>query len=272
MNYNRVFTFGCSFTQFFWPTWSDIIEYDMKLPTQNWGMCGLGNVGIAHRLLEADATHKFTENDLIMVLWSTWPRECRVINGQWQPAGNIFNNTDLYNSKFRKTYWSANNDIIKNVGAIHMAGKSFPITYQATTYNPHESLHDDIYNNEIFYSTLSKNIDYISSLDRFSWNHSWKHDKKSFDGAMLHVDNHPDIEANLKFVEECIYPKINRVLKDSTREYYMRMHNKVVDMGKSGITKKEITEWSGHNGIGAFFKRHFQFDGESKRHGIPFNK
>lgn len=268
MNYDRVFTFGCSFTQFFWPTWSDIIEYDMKLPTQNWGLCGLGNVGIAHRLLEADATHKFTENDLIMVLWSTWPRECRVINGQWRTAGNIFNNTDLYNSKFQKTYWSANNDIIKNVGAIHMAGKSFPIAYQATMYNPHESLDDDIYNNEIFYSTLSKNIDYISSLDSFSW----KYDKKSFDGAMLHIDNHPDIEANLKFVEECIYPKINRVLKDSTREYYMRTHNKVVDMGKSGITKKEITEWSGHNGIGAFFKRHFQFDGESKRHGIPFNK
>jgi hypothetical protein len=268
MNYDRVFTFGCSFTQFFWPTWSDIIEYDMKLPTQNWGLCGLGNVGIAHRLLEADATHKFTERDLIMVLWSTWPRECRFINGQWQSAGNIFNNRELYNKKFQKTYWSANNDIIKNVGAIHMAGKSFPITYQATLHNVYDD--DDIYSNEGFYNMLSDNIDYINSLDSFSWTH----DKKSFDGAMLHVDNHPDIEAHLKFVEECIYPKINRVLKDSTREYYMRMHNKVIDMGKSGITKKEITEWAGHHnkGIGAFFKRHFDFDGESKRHGIPFNK
>ena len=269
MTYDRIFTFGCSFTQFFWPTWADIIEYDMKLPTQNWGLCGLGNVGIAHRLLEADATHKFTDRDLIMVLWSTWPREDRLINGEWQPAGNIFNNQGLYNKKFQKTYWDVNNDIIKNVGAIYMAGKSFPITYQATILGPSDSEDDAIYEDEKFYSILSDKMDDIRSLDRFSWNH----DKLSFEGAMKNIDNHPDIEAHIKFIEEYVYPKINRVLKESTREYYMQMHNKVIDMGKSGITKKEITEWSTQkDGIGAFFKRHFNFDGESKRHGIPFNK
>lgn len=268
MNYDRVFTFGCSFTQFFWPTWSDIIEYDMNLPTQNWGLCGLGNVGIAHRLLEADATHKFTERDLIMVLWSSWPRECRFLNNQWRTAGNIFNNKDIYNRKFQKTYWSANNDIIKNVGAIHMAGNSFPITYQATILGPLESDESAIYKDEEFYSILGDKVDSVLALDKFSWGNT----TRAFDGAMDHIDNHPDIEAHLKFLDEYIYPKINRVMKESTREYYIRMHNKVVNMGKAGITKKEITEWSGHNGIGAFFKRHFQFDGESKRHGIPFNK
>ena len=269
MNYDRVFTFGCSFTQFFWPTWSDIIEYDMKLPTQNWGLCGLGNVGIAHRLLEADATHKFTDRDLIMVLWSTWPRECRFINGQWQSAGNIFNNRDLYNKKFQKTYWSIDNDLVKNVGAITMANRSFPITYQATMDRTAEIEDKDVYSDSILYNTFEDNIEFIRSFDVFPWDDF----DRAFDRTMTYIDNHPDIEAHLKFVEECIYPKINRVLKDSTREYYMRIHDKVIDMGKSGITKKEITEWADSNhGIDAFFKRHFQFDGESKRHGIPFNK
>ena len=265
-NYDRIFTFGCSFTQFWWPTWSDIIEYDTQLPTQNWGLCGLGNVGIAHRLLEADVTHKFTERDLILVLWSTWPREDRFVSSGWRPAGNIFNNKDLYDNKFRKIHWDLDNDIIKNVGAIHMAGKSFPIAYQATLRPTHDDVDNDIYKSGVLYNTFSDNIDYINSLDSFLWHNT----SLAFEGAMEHVDNHPDIKSHLQFVDECIYPNINRIMKNSTREHYMRMHNKVVDMGKAGITQKEITEWAGHRnkGIGPFFKRHFDFDGHDKRCGL----
>ena len=37
--YNRLFTFGCSYTRYNWPTWADIIADDLQIPFQNWGVC-----------------------------------------------------------------------------------------------------------------------------------------------------------------------------------------------------------------------------------------
>lgn len=266
MQYDRVFTFGCSFTQFFWPTWADIIETDLGLPTQHWGLCGLGNVGIAHRLLEADAIHKFTPNDLIIVLWSTWSRECRFVRGQWQCAGNIIQDANtLYKKQFVKDHWSIDNDLVKNVGAITMSNRSFPITYQATMDRTAEIEDKDVYSDSILYNTFKDNIEFIRSFDIFQWDNF----DLAFDDTMTHVDNHPDIKAHLEFAEEYICSKLNRTMKQSTKTYYMQMHNKVVEMGKSGILKKEIRQWSD---IEIFFKNHFDFDGNGKRLGVPFNK
>ncbi len=76
--YNRIFTFGCSYTSFMWPTWADIIADDLCLPLQNWGIAGIGNVAIVSRMLECDLKNKFTDSDLILVNWSSWHREDRV--------------------------------------------------------------------------------------------------------------------------------------------------------------------------------------------------
>ena len=35
----RLFTFGCSFTQYWWPTWADILGYQHDF-YENWGRCG----------------------------------------------------------------------------------------------------------------------------------------------------------------------------------------------------------------------------------------
>lgn len=89
--YKRIFAFGCSFTAYRWPTWADIIAVEANTEYYNYGLAGLGNLGIMCKISEANAMHKFNEDDLVMVLWSTYSREDRWFNGSWYPMGNVWN-------------------------------------------------------------------------------------------------------------------------------------------------------------------------------------
>ena len=46
----RLFTFGCSVTEFIWPTWADILgrEFDYY---ENWGRVGAGNLYIFNSII-----------------------------------------------------------------------------------------------------------------------------------------------------------------------------------------------------------------------------
>lgn len=59
---NRLFTFGCSFTNYMWPTWADIlaIEFDSY---RNWGRIGAGNHFIFYSLLECINRNEITADD-----------------------------------------------------------------------------------------------------------------------------------------------------------------------------------------------------------------
>jgi hypothetical protein len=103
----RLFTFGCSYTWFMWPTWADLlsVEYDYF---ENWGLVGLGNRAIAERIAECHAKHKFTKDDTIVVQWSTtlrhdWHSDRPIVTlAGWQTSGNAFSETNI---KFYKDDW-----------------------------------------------------------------------------------------------------------------------------------------------------------------------
>lgn len=134
---SRIFTFGCSFTQYAWPTWADIIAYDKEYEYYNYAMAGLGNAGIFHRIIEADLKHKFRDTDEIYILWSSWSREDRVIDNNWKPAGSVLNrHNGVYDRYFVKNYWSFSNDIVKNSTAIIATNRLYKdlIKWQASGF------------------------------------------------------------------------------------------------------------------------------------------
>lgn len=88
----RLFTFGCSFTNYPWPTWANIVASELDIPFWNYAEGGAGNQYIFNMIMQADALHKFTKDDAIMICWSSVTREDRYINDEWQLYGNIFNN------------------------------------------------------------------------------------------------------------------------------------------------------------------------------------
>lgn len=114
----RLFVFGCSFTNYMWPTWADIVAYDLGIPYFNYGLPGLGNVGISHRIIEADIKHTFTNDDIIMIFWTSWCREDRISQGNWAANGSIFSKGNPLYPKFLRNYWDYGNDIVKNSTAI----------------------------------------------------------------------------------------------------------------------------------------------------------
>ena len=92
--YKRFFAFGCSLTKYNWPTWADIIATEVS-EYYNYGQSGGGNLFIANSIVEANLTHKFTEDDLVIVMWSSVSREDRYKNGKWQTPGNIYTQGEI---------------------------------------------------------------------------------------------------------------------------------------------------------------------------------
>ena len=96
----RVFAFGCSLTQYFYPTWADVLihHYVEEGATvgENWGRSGAGNQYISTRLWEANTEHKFNKDDIILLQWSSFFREDRYHMGAgWHTPGNFnANNTN----------------------------------------------------------------------------------------------------------------------------------------------------------------------------------
>jgi hypothetical protein len=85
----RLFTFGCSYTHFAWPTWADLIavhglDYNIAdgkntcdkpdtlwRCTYNFGRAGSCNQEIINRVLMANELYDFCETDVICVQWTS---------------------------------------------------------------------------------------------------------------------------------------------------------------------------------------------------------
>lgn len=95
-----LYTFGCSFTDYSWSTWADILSKEFEIYT-NYGFCGAGNTYIFNHLMQTVAEEKITSADTVIIMWTTVVREDRYIKNSWQVAGNIYNQ-DFYDQGFMK--------------------------------------------------------------------------------------------------------------------------------------------------------------------------
>jgi len=86
----RLFTFGCSFTKYKWPTWADIIGQSFEY-YENWGMPGIGNRLISNKLVECHHINNITKDDVVLVMFTSIPRIDFYNDRHWSGAGNIFN-------------------------------------------------------------------------------------------------------------------------------------------------------------------------------------
>lgn len=89
----RLFTFGCSFTNYHWPTWADIVAQDFKYH-ENWGRIGAGNKFIYFSLVECHQRKNITKDDTVMIMWTSQAREDRYIKNKWYTPGVVYDNYD----------------------------------------------------------------------------------------------------------------------------------------------------------------------------------
>lgn len=226
---SRLFTFGCSFTWWPWPTWADIMSYDLKIPHENWALPGLGNVGIYSRIVECDLRNKFTDEDFILVVWSSWTREDRynvkhttLTHSSWNGTGDILHS---YDKQFIDKYWSMSNDLVKNSTAIISANKMYNIKFNGHIDAPLCSLYN---NPNLNFNKNEKEIalfyePYIPNDGEYQENgkHSCSYKRAR--------DSHPDILAHLDYTREFIETKLQRPLSKTTIDYFTEMHYTLYD-------------------------------------------
>lgn len=235
MQINRIFCFGCSFTHYFWPCYPEIIRRDIGIPVYNYARPGMGNVGIMHRIIEADLRHKFTDDDVIITQWSKWNREDRYLDDGWLSLGGLPDRNGFYDDAFMRKYWSEKNDIIKNATAIITANKLYDCIN--LTISPFPQLEAEEL--EFYYDHLPAAADVSHGLNN-----------SHFDGKFME-DDHPDVKAHLEIVQQIIYPALGLEINESTLSHVdiiFEALKQEVDGVLSGQTdmSKVFNVWEAH--------------------------
>ena len=95
----RLFTFGCSFSRWLWPTWADLLATEFD-EFQNYGINGVGNKCIAERVSECLLLNDLTSHDTVIVQWTDYHRFDfhrldLLDSSNWACSGNIHLNPHL---------------------------------------------------------------------------------------------------------------------------------------------------------------------------------
>ncbi len=114
---SRLFTFGCSFTNYRWSTWADCLapEFDYF---ENWGQAGGGNHYIFNSVMEADQRHQFGTGDTVIVCWTSLDSEDSYVDGRWHTPGNAHFATNVFNKEYLKTHIDERGFLIRDLAYI----------------------------------------------------------------------------------------------------------------------------------------------------------
>jgi hypothetical protein len=114
---SRLFTFGCSFTNYRWSTWADCLapEFD---EFQNWGQAGGGNHYIFNSVMEADQRHQFTNGDTVVVCWTSIDREDRYIDHRWHTPGNAYFAKTVYHPEYLRSHIDERGFLVRDLAYI----------------------------------------------------------------------------------------------------------------------------------------------------------
>jgi len=105
MDNKRLYTFGCSFTKYKWPTWADFIGTQFET-YENWGQPGAGNFFIATQVYECCQKNCIGVDDTVLVMLSSTNRfDIIDRNSNFLTEGNIYNSPSLP-KEFVENIWS----------------------------------------------------------------------------------------------------------------------------------------------------------------------
>ena len=224
MAHKRVFFFGCSFTNYGWPTWADAVGHTLNgqgYEYYNFGLPGSGNDLIFKTMLRAKQEYNITSDDLIMVMWTSWNREDRYTRTEegdngvaWQLQGNVLNN-DVYDDEFISKHWSLEHDIITSISAITAARQLFDICFEGSLPVLENALGD--FDTDQLVSALSQ-LNMPCTIRDITSNK-----------LIADLDGHPDIPKVLEYVDQVVSPVTGICLAESTRDWLSEFDKFMMD-------------------------------------------
>lgn len=228
----RLFTFGCSFTNYRWSTWADCLapEFDYY---ENWGQAGAGNHYIFNSVMECDQRNSFNADDTVIVCWTGIHRDDWYVKGRWQTLGNM-HSCPIYNPEYLKTHVDDRGYLIRDFAFIKgvktllenrsgLTWRFFSMNEIASMPGPHDntSEHRDVMR---LYEDVFRSMG--PSYQKTLFENGWP-DRNG--------DPHPSPEEHLAFLD-IVLP--GWVTKESTR---VIMREESINLNKnprkSGMTK-----------------------------------
>lgn len=261
MKFKRVFTFGCSFTSYAWPTWADIIVKDFKnrgLYGRNFGLCGSGNFYLFVKFMEAHRYYKFNNEDLIIFSWTSFQREDRMSNGKWHTPGNIFS-SNIYTEEFKVNWADPTHYAVRDCSIISNL-KSFVnlLGAKVVTLSMSDLKQIDSSDKELLFKSVNDVIEFynediktdlppmmeylnltnrdpISSKKRLKtmWNENKPNDWL--------YEWHPTVEEHFQYLNENILPFLNLKLDSKTEEFVNYWVSKIKSLEEPIVLNK--TGW-----------------------------
>ena len=230
----RFFAFGCSYTEYEWPTWADILGrhyHNMGYEVYNFGNSGTGNVAIMHAVTKADSDYNFTDDDIICIMWTSWSREDRLARWDtqttestpptWDKFGNSLSNPH-YDADWIKKYWSLENDVVNAITTRKLITKAFPqikfqgsLVHNESMISDFDAMHDNLWD---LYDSMQFKNKFFNSDDEGDKALAQKMAAEFRITCMF--DGHPLPCQHLHKVETMIGPQIGiSSIDDDTRKW-----------------------------------------------------
>jgi len=258
----RIWTFGCSFTQYFYPTWADILIHEVNQHNhsgENWGRCGRGNLYIANKVQECHARNKLNKDDWVFICWSNYFREdAHTDKLGWHTPGQVFKQTQ-YTDGTVNGFGSAKYYAMRDLALI----QSTRLSLQALGVN---QFHFSILpmsggdkNISAVFDTFQPTFDgpaMMESLNLMLQDEDTKRNRLRSFPPENPIDTlaewHPLPWEHLDYLEKYIKPRItwlNNGVTDSTKHFVDIWKNKIlsmqqpVNLGATGWKQKNLNQW-----------------------------
>lgn len=209
--YKRAFVFGCSFTNYYWPTWADLISYEIP-ETYMYGKTGAGNFYIYQSLVEAIMAHNIGKDDLVMIMFSNVTREDRYTKKDgWLTPGNLFYQ-DSYDKKFMDRFFCEKGYLMRDCTLIE--GIDRILSNTEADYRLMSMINLDSHNSDAnkmtgvdevleLYSDTIKKIQ--PSVFELIFNNDWRNNPKrptynTHWSNTPYIDNHPTVLEHLEYI------------------------------------------------------------------------
>lgn len=205
----RLFTFGCSYTHYQWPTWADFVGSTFDV-YENWGKAGSGNFIIASKLYECHYVNNITKNDVVLIMLSSCDRFDYIDNhSKWSTQGNIYNKNHSLFGKFTEVAWNQENalyntwynvqtiiTLLNSIGCRYKIMKAFDFF---SIDGKIDSFDTSLYNQKRIINIKNHFKDVVEDQDLTTF-HQKKNSTYTFDNG--ETDGHPTISVHHDWVKE----------------------------------------------------------------------
>ena len=248
----RFFAYGCSFVNYQYPTWADILIEDLEhkgVDGYNCGRSGSGNVLIASRIWETHARYNFNSDDIIIISWTNFFREDRYhTEGGWHTPGSIYHTRNSYPFtlfNFRYTSEKDTHDIMhyllrdcmlmtSTVEALRATGAKVYTTHMNNPYR------DEVLTNmgmetellHMYKPWVEGSFESITNYHRdngVSIDTSRPRYRNEMEPTKDIIEDHPLPLEHLDYLENIIVPHLDIELNDDTRKFANHWQNRLYE-------------------------------------------